>query len=430
MKRLLSILITIILLPHHLCAGGTVNSFTLKNGIEVIHKKVSDNPIVTLQVFLRTGVANEDPGKAGIASLVQVMLNKGTKTRSNEQLSNDIENIGSGISTDTDSDYSHLSISVVDSHTEKAFEILSDVVMNPLFDKKELEKERANALANIERRQDSINNVANDLLNKNFYGDHPYSRITLGTKEGLLSITKDDLAKWHKKYFTSNNLFLVIMGNIELSEATNIAEKYFGKIPASPQEFTVPEPVLPKKQFISQPTTKFNQAYLMLAYPAPSINDPDFPALKVINTVLGGRMTSRLFIELREKLSLAYEVSSYYPSKKHLSKFVIYLGLKKKNLELTKKRITEIIEDLKKNKIDEKELSDTKNYIKGVFLLEHQTINRQAWYLGWWEVSGKGYAYDQQYLSDLMKVTSEDIQKAANKYFNRDSVEVELVPEK
>jgi predicted Zn-dependent peptidase len=167
----------------------------------------------------------------------------------------------------------------------------------------------------------------------------------------------------------------------------------------------------------------------MLGWPCPEMSNPDYPAIKVLNALMGGRMTGRLFVELREKMSLGYEVSSFYPSRRQESRYVIYLGLKAENLEKTKKRLTEMINDLQTTLVPQQELNDTKNYIRGVYIMDHQTANRQAWYLGWWEIMGGGYKNDDTYLASLQSVSPQDIQRIAKKYLVADnSVQIELVP--
>jgi predicted Zn-dependent peptidase len=166
----------------------------------------------------------------------------------------------------------------------------------------------------------------------------------------------------------------------------------------------------------------------MVGFPAPAVSKDEYFTLKVLNSLMGGRMTGRLFIELREKLSLAYEVNCAYPSRKQLSKFIIYIGLENKNVKLAEKRINELLSDLKTIPVPESELQDTKNYIRGTYLLERQTIGRRAWYAGWWETMGLGADYDKTYLDKLMSVTSDDIQKASIKYFTDNKITVEVVP--
>lgn len=410
-------------------AGGIVNQFTLSNGIKVLHKETNNLPLVTIQIFLHSGTINEKEKQAGIASFTQGLLFQGTKRRTSEQISRGIEDIGGSISSDIEYDYSNLSISLLDSNFEKAVEILSDVTANPSFPKEEIEKERYNALAAIKSRNDHIFDFANDLFNSTFYGNHPYSWPDAGKAETISKFARKDLLNWHKKYFTANNMLIVVMGNVSLDKTKEIAEKYFSPIKKGKPIVMSAEPKLPPAKNVSRKNNKFQQAFLMIGFPAPDLKNPEYPVLKVINAMLGSRMSGRLFMELREKLSLAYEVSSFYPSREQLSRFVIYIGLEKKNIELARSKINEILKDLKNNPVDNKELEETKNFIRGIYLLDHQTINRKAWNIGWWEVMGRGFAYDEKYLQDLMSVEPAGLQKAAQTYFTDNFVQIEIVPE-
>ena len=223
-------------------------------------------------------------------------------------------------------------------------------------------------------------------------------------------------------------MLLIIAGNVKLENAKILADSYFSCISSGIAIASRPEPKIPKKKNIIEKSKKFKQAYLMVGYPVPSIAKDDYFALKVLNSLLGGRMTGRLFVELREKLSLAYVVNSAYPSRKHTSKFIIYIGLEAKNVKLAEKRISEMLDEIKSKPVPAAELEETKNYIRGISLLDRQTIGRRAWYAGWWETMGLGADYDKEFLDNLMAVTSKDIQKAAKKYFNRNKVTVKVVP--
>ena len=139
-------------------------------------------------------------------------------------------------------------------------------------------------------------------------------------------------------------------------------------------------------------------------------------------------MTGRLFVELREKLGLAYEVNSAYPTRLDNSYFEIYIGLDKKNIEIAKKGIEKIMDDLCDVPVGDEELRDTKNFIRGVYLLDHQAVEKQAYYLGVREIMGLGYGYDADYISLLDKVTSKDIIDAANRYFKSEPYKLILVP--
>lgn len=429
-RRLFIVFLFIVGFSNIINAGGSVSEFKLSNGLRVLHSKIDQNPLVTVQLFINSGVKNESANQAGISNFTQTLLFQGTKKRTSEQIARDIEDIGGSISSDADYDYTNLGISVLTSHFEKGVDILVDILTHPIFEKSQVEKERLNILASIRDRQDHIFNVADDTLLKAFYGDNPYSWPETGKKETISKITPDDLVKWHKENYVSGNMVLMVVGNIELSKAKELTEKYFSKIPSGKPVRSTLEIKNPAKKTIKNKTDKFKQSYLMYGFPAPSINSPDYAALKFINSLIGSRMSGRLFVHLREELGLAYEVNSFYPSRLSLSRFVIYLGLDKKNIELAKTKIFEILKDLKETPVGETELSETKTYIRGIYLLDRQTIGRKAWYIGWWESMGLGFAYDETYFNNLMSVTPKDIQSAANKYFGDDYVEVEITPKK
>jgi zinc protease len=414
--------------PNLCNAGGSVNEFKLSNGLRVLHKKIDQNPLVTVQVFINSGVKNETEKEAGIANFAESLLFQGTKKRTSEQIAKEIEDIGGNISSDVDYDFTNLNISLLNSHIEKGMEIVVDILANPTFEETQVEKERLNILASIRDRQDHIFNVADDLLIKSFYGSFPYSWPETGKKETVSGITRNDLLKWHRENYTAGNMVLVIVGDIELADAKNYAETYFSAIPAGSREAGAAVVKTPKKNAVRFETDKFKQAYLMYGFPAPSINSPDHPVLKCINSMIGSRMSGRLFVQLREELGLAYEVNAFYPSRLNLSRFVIYIGLDKKNLELAKTKIFEILKDLRENPVSKSELEETKSYIRGVYLLDHQTIGKKAWYMGWWETMGLGYGYDEKYFQKLMSVTPEDIQRTANKYFDGIYTEVDVTP--
>lgn len=408
-----------------------MNSFTLSNGIRVLHKDVPKNPLFTAQIFMPGGCVNESPEQAGLAAFTQTLMFKSTKNMKTDALASAIEDIGASISSDIDYDFSSLGISAMSSYLDKCLALLADITFNPDFDKKEIEKERSNAIAGIKNRQDHIFHASNDAFNALFYGKHPYSWPEGGKVETVSKFTKEDLKAWHDSFYKPSRMTIVVIGDIRLETAKQFLEKHFGKVkdPASAPLRPAPETVMPKPAKEAIPTARFQQAYLMIGFPAPAVGKEDYAALKTLNAVLGSRMSGRLFTELREKLSLGYEVNSFYPSRKQMSRFVIYLGLEKKNLGLAKSKITEILNDLKKNPVPEKEMQETRNYIKGVYLMDHQTVSRQAWYAGWWEMMGMGYDYDEKYLDSLLKVTSDDIQKAAKKHFNEDYVQLEMIPE-
>jgi predicted Zn-dependent peptidase len=354
---------------------------------------------------------------------------KSTKNRSSEILARDADNIGADLSASVDYDAQYINSSFLSEYFDKAAEILSDAVKNPAFNEDEITAEKKNIIAGLNARKDSIFNTAIDNFTLNFYKDTPYALTVLGSEESLNNITRGQLEAWHKYSFNSSNILISVSGNIDKKTLKNSLEKYFGDIESGDKFKNLDFGVSNKESKTVEVKGKFNQAYIMKGFPAPDLKSKDTAALKVAGAVLGGRMTSRLFTELREKLGLAYEVSAIYPSRTHESYFIIYIGLDKKNIDLTLKRIDEILKDMQGNEVDGQELKDTKTYIKGLYIMDRQTVGRKSFYYGWRETVGQGYGYDGKYLEDIDRVSAKDILEIVNKIFTQNSLTIIVRPD-
>ena len=412
--------------------GGTVETFNLKNGIKVIYKKTDTIAIVSLKIYSPVSVLQENINQAGVTSLLHDVMNKSTKNRNSQILSQDIENLGSSISSDVEYDFSGFTLNCMSQYFDKSCEILSDIIVNPIFDEEEISKEKTVMIELLKSRTDSIGQTANDKFIADFYGsNHPYSYVKYGKIETLKNITQKDLIDTYNQIYSSKGIVITVVGSIKKSQLQKSLEKYFSSLKLVNYKIknTFSDNLEINKEDVVV-DSKFNQAFVLYAYPAANVSGKDFATLKLINTILGGRMTGRLFVELREKLGLAYEVNSVYPTRKDKSYFEIYLGLDKKNIDVAKKGIEKIVSDLCTAKVDDTELQDTKNFIKGVYLLDHQAIERQTYYLAFREIMGLGYQYDEKYIEDLSKITSDDIITVANKYFTQQPYKLILSPTK
>jgi predicted Zn-dependent peptidase len=408
--------------------GIKMESFRLKNNIKVIFKKTSGVNVVSMRIFTPVSVINETSDNAGISYLTAKLMTQSTKNRPNEILADDTESIGADLSCDADYDTALLSMTFIPEYFEKAAEILADVVLNPAFNEKELFFEKQNVAAALSFRKDSIGNTAYDEFAKLFYHDTSYAMPVLGTKESVSKINRKDLVGWHSYSYNASNILISIAGNIDKNTVRKSLEKYFvpvlsGKKFENPV-FSIKHPESIKKEI----NGKFKQAYIYMGFPAPAVSSKDFVSIKVANAILGGKMTSRLFVELRENLGLAYEVGAIYPPRKEGSYFAIYIGLDKKNIELTLKKTNGILKDFCNLKIGEEELKNTKTYIKGLYIMNRQTVSKQSYYYGWREIVGQGWEYDNEYLKLIEKITAQNIFDAANKVFMRHSISVIVSP--
>lgn len=396
-----------------------INNLVLDSGFTFIHSEKKKIGLVNANLFIKGGTAVETDNEAGITNLTVHMMTKGTANRTSEKIAIESESLGATISAGCSNDFSELSMIVPSDNFASAFDIFADVVNNPTFPEKEFEKEKTRTIAAIRSKSDRIFDVAYDYFNELIFKNHPYHKPVEGYRTTVSSLTASQISDNYRKHFKTVNMVLCITGDVDFETAKKLVEKYFGSIKIiGPTEKIKKEllkiklPEQSKKIYAG----KFQQSYIFSGFLAPDINQKEYVILKVANTILGGGMGSRLFDVLREKNGLVYEGDSFYPSRKEISGFVLYAGTSKENIGTVEKIFIEEIKKL--TDISDDELKNAKEYLKGTYLLDHRTIQRRSWYLGWWETMGKGYEYDRKYPEDIDKVSISDIKTACEKYFN------------
>jgi len=405
----------------------------LTNGLTLVHLHTKNDPISACHLFLPGGTDREPIQKAGLTTLMWSLLTKGTQTRSARQIAEDIESIGAAIGAGATHDYSEISCHAVSEYFLPALDIMGDALFRPLFAASEVEKEKAALTAGIRSKKESIFTVANEILNQQLYGNHPYSRPSSGTENSVASLSAEDLKQWHSKTMAPQGALLAVASNHPFPQVRKEIEKIFGaacwkKTKLVPKK-SAPTPPIKSTRIVRQ-KEKFEQAYLLIGYGAPKISSADYVPLKILNALLGGGMSARLFQQLREQEGLAYDVGAFYASKKCGSAFVAYMGLQASKLEDAKKRMLHALKEVMVQPVPKQELTETKNYIKGTFLMDHQTNSQRAHYLGWWKILGLRSDMDKHYIKLVDQVTVKDLHRVAKKILAGKSVTVEIIPDK
>jgi predicted Zn-dependent peptidase len=396
-----------------------VNTIVLDNGFILVHCEKKKIGLISMNLFVKGGAAIETDNEAGITNLTVQMLTKGTANRTSEKIAIESESLGATISAGCSNDFSEVSMIVLSDNFVSAFDIFADVINNPTFSEKEFEKEKTRTIAAIKSKSDRIFDVAYDYFNELIFKNHPYHKPVEGYEASVSSLTTSQISDNYRKHFKTANMVLCVTGDVDFETAKKLVEKYFGSIKIIGTIEKIKKEQLKTEQYKPLKkiyTGKFQQSYIICGFLAPDINQKEYVILKVVNCVLGGGMGSRLFDVLREKSGLVYEGDSFYPSRKETSDFVLYAGTSKENVGTVEKIFIDEIKKL--TEITDDELKNVKEYLKGTYLLDHRTIQRQCWYLGWWETMGRGYEYDQKYLKDIDAVSISDIKTACKKYFN------------
>jgi len=419
-----------------------VHRTTLSNGIVVL---VTENPtadIIAARFFLRAGSRWEQPNQAGLSHLISAVLTKGTKTLSSLEIAEQVESVGASLGTDATTDYFLLSLKAVSADFKEMLILAGELLRSPTFPEKELELERRLTLQAIRSQQEQPFTVAYDQLRRSMYGDHPYALSGLGTEETVSQLSQTDLLGYHLAFFRPDNLIISVSGRIQPEVAVSLIESVLGDWQSPDQ----PLPILKAPPVLANPVSKTTaqetqQSILMLGYLAPAVISsslqsssisqgypspahPDYATLKLLHTYLGNGLSSRLFVELREKRGLAYEVSAFYTTRLDTAQFVAYMGTAAENTAIGLAGLQSEIDRLGVTPLSAEELQASKNKMLGQYALGKQTNAQIAQTFGWYETLGLGIEFDQTFQKQIASITAEQAQAVAQRYLTKPYISV------
>ena len=415
MKRIL--LAFIVLAALFSLAAAAAQSFSLSNGLKVVLNPDKSSGIIALQVFVRAGSAWETPADSGTASLAVSMMTRGTRTRTAEELAAAAEALGVSISAVSGEDHSIISLVCTEKTFPEASAILFDMLLNPVFPESELSKLKKVAVSKLKAEKDDNFAYSLQRLKSQMFPGDSYALDPLGTEENISAATSAGMVDFYAKNFKAGNICAGVSGSFDKDEMLSSLEKGLSGIPSGGETRKLQSTIGAGAAACGSDKMKKNQAVVMTGFYAPELASADYAALKVLSSVLGGGMSSKLFSSLREKEGLAYSIGTIYPSRAKTCAFIFYAGTRKENIERIKQGILDAAASAgKPGYITEKELEDAKNLLVGQFRLEHQTNEERARYLGWFELGGAGFGYDAAYPETVKAVTLGEVIKAAAKY--------------
>lgn len=395
-----------------------IRRVVLNNGMVVLATENPTADIIATRIFIRTGSLWESPTQAGLSHLVSAVLTKGTEHLSSQEIAEQVESVGASLGTDATTDYFLLSLKTVTSDFPEMLELAGHLLRQASFPEAEVELERHLTLQAIRSQQEQPFAMALDQFRQRLYRNHPYALPPLGTLDTVAHLSRSDLQTYYHTYFRPDNIVISLSGRIACEEAIALIEKTFGdwSLPSD----KLPTPTVPDLTFAPQLATRpveTQQTIVMLGYAAPAVISQDYSVLKLLNTYLGNGLSSRLFVELREKRGLAYEVSAFYPTRLELSQFVVYLGTAPDNTVIALEGMQQEIDRLRSHILPEEELQAAKNKLLGQYALGKQTNAQIAHVLGWYEILGLGVEFDLQFQEQVAAITPEMAQAVAERYF-------------
>ncbi len=401
----------------------------LDNGMAVLLTENHKTPFVAIEVLVKAGSSLEQEfSSSGISHFVEHMLFKGTKKRGVGKIEDEIGSYGAQINAFTSFDYTGYTISTPKEHLEQVLELLSDVLANPTFIEKELEKERQVILKEIDMNYDEPQRRLSQLFYKAFYTTHTYRYPIIGERRFLNTLTREDLLKFYKRNYVANNMILAISGDIVLDDTVSLVKSTFGSLKGAPiNPISIPsEPRQLSNRYIEE-NYEGNLTYLMLGFHSISLLDDDLFALDLLSTILGGTRSSRLFRVLYEKRGLVYNVTSYNYTPRFPGVFAISTIIKEKKQKETLEAIFDEIERLKRSGVLEEELTLAKNNVVASFISGLETIQAQASDFASSEALTGDFEFSRRYIERIKKITPREIMNVARKYLNRDTSTVVIL---
>lgn len=400
-----------------------MKEFTLNNKIRACFKQNKNTPRVA--VTLNLSIANPEKF-AGQYSLMNRLLVKGTKKYSSEELSTILDENAIEFCTEMKSDYLRFRFVCLNEDVELAFSILNEIILNSTFE--EFEREKDKLKGELIAELDSAKVKVSDLFTKTLYKDHFYGNSYTVILEQIDNVTKEMVVEAYKEILENSKKVLAIVGDISTPE--ELANMYLSQLPESVDSATnIPEPKALAQGYTEIIKEDANQAQILQGWLVPTINSEDYPAIMLLNVILGASgLSSRLFLELREKKGLAYTVRTAYETHLKSAVFSIYIGTEPSNIQTSIDGFKIEIEKIKNILVGEEELRNAKNNLIGKQQFISETNTQQANIMAYYAVMGKPFDYRNEVIRKLRTVTSEQLQACANKYFTEDFILSVLKP--
>ena len=412
------------------CAAD-YSDYKLDNGQTVIIKEVHDNPIVIIDTWIKTGSINETDENNGVAHFLEHLFFKGTSNHPAKEFDQILESKGAVTNAATSKDFTHYYILIPSQYFELALDLHSDMLLNPLVPRKELEKERKVVIEEISKNNDKPSTTLYRNMIKGFYNTHPYKMDVIGTKEVIETISREQILDFYNKWYTPENMTTVIIGDVDTQKALASVKSKFNKPVNNTEKKEKPVYKLDKKpssQIENKANLKVETGSILIGFKGchPMTNKDSY-ALDVLATILGDGKTSRLYKSLKEQKQLVHSISASHSSMKDDSIFYISASYKTEDLEYLKKAIFEEIEKLYDNEISADEIQKAKNIIERDTFYSRESVSNIASEIGYTVTLTDNIDYYKNYLENINKVTAKDIKRVINNYLDKDSAVISIV---
>ena len=398
---------------------------TLENGIRVITETVNHVQFMSMGFWVGVGSRYESEKQWGITHFIEHMLFKGTEKRTADQISGAVDAVGGQLNAFTSKENTCYYIKTLTEDFPLAVDVLSDMFLNSRFDNEEIAKEREVIIEEIKMYEDTPDDQVHDLMSANLWPDHPLGRAILGTEESIAVFDHDMLKDYMKQYYTGSNIVVSVVGNISHNQVVEAIREVLGGIPKGEvNQYRIADRAKPGVNCYYK---EIAQSQICVAMPGVAKEDDRLFPLSILNTYLGGGMSSRLVKKIREEEGLAYSVYSYNGSYIDTGAFVISVGTRPENCQRVIDIILEELDDVRQNGITKDELDKSFSQLKGSLYMGLETVNSRMNKLGRSMLIYDRVITPEENVDELSKVTLEDVKSLAGDMFRRENLQITVL---
>jgi len=426
MNRIFYILICFIL-SMGIAFAENISTYKLPNGQTVVIKQVKNNPIVTIDTWIRTGSINEDDSNNGISHFLEHLFFKGTELHPTGEFDKILESKGAITNAATSKDFTHYYITVPSNYFEKALELHADMLLHPQIPRKEMEKERKVVLEEIAKDANLPTKICYENLVEMLYTTHPYKRKVIGTAKNIETVTRETILDYYKKYYSPSNMITIVVGDVDPDKALECVKQYFD----SPVQKTVQNSNKKEKLLTSQKRNisyqQTQSGYMMIGFRSVDVDSSDVYALDVLSTILGGGKYSRLYQVIKEQKQLVNSISASNSTMKEDGIFLINTSFQPNNVQKAENAIFSEIDKIKMFGISESDIKIAKKRIETDTYYSRESISNIAQELGYVITLTGSTDFYNNYLDKINKVTVSDVKRVANKYLTTNNSAISIV---
>lgn len=395
---------------------------TLDSGLTLVTESMPEVRSVAVGVWLRRGSRHESREAGGVSHFIEHMVFKGTKHRSAERIAAEVDSIGGYMDAFTAKEYASFHLKVLDEHLPLAVEILGDIVQNPLFDAAEMAREKKVIFEEMSMVEDTPDDLVMEVFSEAFWPDHPLGRPILGTRKTVSSFERRDLARYFMRVYRPDNILIAAAGHLEHAALVRLVRRHFAGLErrghAGPAPANGARPPEPAYRTVTRSKSQLEQVHLCLGARACPQAHPDRYACYLLNTVLGGSMSSRLFQNVREKRGLAYSISSGLTAYSDTGVLTIYAGTRLDKAPEVLRLTLDEVRRLRDVPLGDEELRRAKDHVKGGLLLSLEGSGARMNHLARQELYfGRQLPIDE-IMRSIEAVSADDVRRVAGEIFH------------